>query len=320
MSGAYTAKPDVVVVPDLPPGWNPLWPFPGPYPPGYTPEYGITLSAPSYVTPGNPTAQIGLILHDQGVYITKEPSDNSLSWSSSVAETGGPSGIYSENIDSFWSDSGIYTFVSPQVGDTITIMVTSDPFSGEFPIEETVEIPVIANGDVPDITNAIFTLTITERSVGWGVPGGVLYPGSYASGHVYLMGDITGSSGDIGAGNQGVYWVFQYAPFFDNLYLEYTNTIDLDSNFSGSISGTTIIILNIDRFLSDSYNFNLSAQLGLDNLGGDTSVTVECNAKFYRDDDLVSEYTKEFSYNNAGTTEGDTWLNFNIETQEITEF
>lgn len=37
MSGAYTAKPDLVVEVERPAGWDLLWPYPGPNPPGYTP-------------------------------------------------------------------------------------------------------------------------------------------------------------------------------------------------------------------------------------------------------------------------------------------
>lgn len=37
MAGAYTANPDYVSTPDVPDGWNILWPYPGPYPPGYEP-------------------------------------------------------------------------------------------------------------------------------------------------------------------------------------------------------------------------------------------------------------------------------------------
>jgi len=62
MAGAYVAKPDVVSMPDVPPGWNPNWPFPGatdpdypgidpdpffpaPYPPGYTPTLTLVMTA-----------------------------------------------------------------------------------------------------------------------------------------------------------------------------------------------------------------------------------------------------------------------------------
>lgn len=44
MTGAYTAKPeDAVDPPDVPDGWNPLWPFPGPFPPGYAPDIDCTI-------------------------------------------------------------------------------------------------------------------------------------------------------------------------------------------------------------------------------------------------------------------------------------
>lgn len=48
MTGAYTAKPAVVAdPPDVPTGWNPDWPFPGPYPPGYTPDVDCTIDISS---------------------------------------------------------------------------------------------------------------------------------------------------------------------------------------------------------------------------------------------------------------------------------
>ncbi len=40
MSGAYVAKPDAVPESTAPPGWNPLWPWPGLFPPGFEwPDY-----------------------------------------------------------------------------------------------------------------------------------------------------------------------------------------------------------------------------------------------------------------------------------------
>jgi len=76
MSGTYVAKPAAVVTPDVPPEWNPIWPFPGAYPPGYTPVYSIAVSGPTTTSVANGIS-IDSILHDHDTYKTNKPSGDS---------------------------------------------------------------------------------------------------------------------------------------------------------------------------------------------------------------------------------------------------
>ncbi len=69
MPGAYTAKPeDVVDPPDIPTGWNPNWPFPGPYPPGYAPDVDCTIdisSSGGLTSGGLMAAKLQLKVYDE---------------------------------------------------------------------------------------------------------------------------------------------------------------------------------------------------------------------------------------------------------------
>lgn len=83
MAGAYVAKPAVVSVPDVPPGWNPNWPFPGPpWPPGYTPALSYTLVTGETYAPGA-THDATATLYDQITYETSEPN-NPMFWTAKM--------------------------------------------------------------------------------------------------------------------------------------------------------------------------------------------------------------------------------------------
>lgn len=78
MSGAYVAKPAVVSVPDVPPGWDPDWPRPpdedpAPYPPGYSPTLTMVMTADDTLA-FDGTATVTGSARDSGTYATNEPS------------------------------------------------------------------------------------------------------------------------------------------------------------------------------------------------------------------------------------------------------
>lgn len=103
MSGAYVAKPDAVIVPDVPPGWNIDWPFPGPSPPGYTPVYSFPLDAQAAVVPGVSVVDVTLRALDQGEYGTVEPSGD-ITWSAEWQDTGAVVPIRFAGIGDFASE------------------------------------------------------------------------------------------------------------------------------------------------------------------------------------------------------------------------
>lgn len=97
MSGAYVAKPAVVSVPDVPPGWDPDWPspgvpgydpdpfFPAPFPPGYVTDYSMVVTATSTIHPAD-TVSATSSLRDQLTYATNEPSD--ITWYAAIDGVG----------------------------------------------------------------------------------------------------------------------------------------------------------------------------------------------------------------------------------------
>jgi len=139
VGGAYTAKPAVVSAPDVPPGWNPDWQFPGPFPPGYTADYSIAVTGPDSVAYDG-TADVTAYLCDHTDYKTQEPAETSvLVWSAKLGgETvnlkfsGGDSyaaiatSVYTES-DGFWGAEPSLEFELTDAanGETLTLTVVS---------------------------------------------------------------------------------------------------------------------------------------------------------------------------------------------------
>ena len=152
MSGAYVAKPAVVSVPDLPPGWNPNWPFPGASPPGYegiTPELRLTAGA-IYVPETEHGATARIVDVKLGVdYQTRKPDSGSqVTWSATM--DGGPLLLLGEGeqvgieifysyddeaVDSFWVQTPVFAFPTVGEGDDGKIITleaaTIEPFGEE---------------------------------------------------------------------------------------------------------------------------------------------------------------------------------------------
>lgn len=99
MAGAYVAKPIVVSIPDIPPGWDPDWPrpgdtdvpgydpdpfFPAPFPPGYSPDYSLAMTASESIA-YNGTAAVTGSLRDHLTHATNEP--DVIVWTATVSSS-----------------------------------------------------------------------------------------------------------------------------------------------------------------------------------------------------------------------------------------
>ncbi len=145
MSGSYTAKPPIDVIPDVPSGWNIIWSYPGPPPPGYTPIYSLTLSAPETIYLTDPTALVSLSLYDHISYATNEPTGK-ISWVVNKTYSSSPSSSFS-SIEGIYGSSGNFVFTNLEDGDIIEITATSEAFDG-FILSQTVQINVEAGVSV----------------------------------------------------------------------------------------------------------------------------------------------------------------------------
>jgi len=170
MTGAYVAKPDAAVEPpDVPPGWDEDWSFPGPNPPGYTPVYSLNLSASESIGYGG-TASITISLRDHVTYATIEPSGCSITWTATIDGesvnlrfSGDPD--YASSISSSYSDIGDYWGAEPEiefelteddVGKTITLQGAS-----------TVSGSALTNTDTIEIRTYRYAVTVTAQLTTW---------------------------------------------------------------------------------------------------------------------------------------------------------
>lgn len=139
MTGAYVAKPEAdATPPDVPDGWNPDWPHPGPDPPGYTPEYSLSVTVPEIINFDGYGA-VTLNLLDHVAYATDEPGSGVIAWSATIDDepvnirfSGGSE--YASSIESPYSDIGDYWGAEPAIefeltegnrGDTVVLTAQS---------------------------------------------------------------------------------------------------------------------------------------------------------------------------------------------------
>lgn len=170
MGGAYVAKPDAEVVPDVPPGWN-NWPFPGTFPPGYVPDYSYTLAAPAAIIPTG-SAEATATLYDHETYKTLEPATE-ITWTAAIGGVTIPLKLsagaeYAASIDTDYSDVGsgfwgaVPTFYfqldDSAIGSTLVLTAT-DTISG-IDIAKTANILVVL---------PVLTVTLTSTYI---PPGG----------------------------------------------------------------------------------------------------------------------------------------------------
>jgi len=163
MAGAYVAKPDVVSMPDVPPGWNPNWPFPGAYPPGYIPILTIIMGSDIAVSVGS-SVSVTTSFRDHATYATNEPNTvyftatiNSvlirLRWSGDALY--GYSANDSAAFDTYWNTSNnlIFDIDESNTGDIIVLTASSSV--GNDLVSETASITV------SNIHSAVLTFTAT---------------------------------------------------------------------------------------------------------------------------------------------------------------
>ncbi len=214
MAGTYTALPAASTAPDVPSGWNPLWPFPGVLPPGYAMTLSLNLSAPATTFPGQEVSDITLGLFDQVTYPTTEP-DSGMIWSATFKDNSATVRIndgsgyadtvpqdYSE-IDPQWGSAPTFTFevTVMDVGREITLNCISDPF-GDGDIDASEDLTVIAEPD-PVIRIEMYG-TVTGNFVGgesdyWYFSGSTfLYRGS--SNRAWVNNNFSAGSGGAGVG------------------------------------------------------------------------------------------------------------------------
>jgi hypothetical protein len=171
MAGAYTAKPDVPEETDLPPGWNLIWPHPGPWPPGYTPILALGLDAQATMVPGAVVSDVVSTLTDQVDYVTTEPATQ-ITWTAAWDDTdealslklsGGSELLASVSVSytdvgsDFWGAEPDFEFdvIEADNGRSFTLTANSTPFSGYSVLAEDTITVVLT----PPVKRATFTIT-----------------------------------------------------------------------------------------------------------------------------------------------------------------
>ncbi len=303
MSGAYVAKPNVVVVPDIPPGWNLIWSFPGPLPPGYTPDYDATLYAPLVVAfaAGSSSVSPAFYVNDSG-YETQKPA-GSVTWTFVHSGNGvtlvEPDGGYEQDDNGFWFSDGTFAFISTVPGDTITITAESIPEAldgmavGERLEGTEVTTVVISGAPLPiPIERAVFTITITNRET----PNG------------------NDASIEIGIGDPDSGETFGGIEAYDNTLDTYSGN---EVYSSVSFTGYTEIEIEYNEFPGVLYPFYLWPYVF-----GEGALSIVANAKFYadaNDDSLIQEFTKILDYDGSDQTWWK-WLLLDTSDNTVTEY
>jgi len=190
MPSAYTAKPAVTSSPSVPPGWNPIWPNPGPLPPGYEMDLSLSLEAQEQMQPGVTVKGLSLSLFDHVTFPTTEPQENTV-WSATFQDNGesvliSNGGPYAETVEQDYSVLDPGWGVTPEldfflsgadVGRTVVLECNSDPF-GLGSLIASANILVVAS--LPD---PVLRLEISGTVSVTGEPD---YDYWYFSGQVYV--------------------------------------------------------------------------------------------------------------------------------------
>jgi len=223
MAGAYTALPDTDNTPDVPPGWNPNWPHPGPSPPGYTPDYSLDIAG-SGTTESAYVPTVLLVDHD--AYATQNPSGKTIVWTATIDDetvqvklneedefSDSVSSSYSEQDDAFWGAEPtiIFDIDGSNAGDTIVLTATSVIFNNET-VHQTHEITVTftatfvitwsyTNGgpDPGDETGLVGTIMFGDGST---IPDSLTEPGGEYF-HASLNNELWGAVEVEFQGNEG---------------------------------------------------------------------------------------------------------------------
>jgi hypothetical protein len=286
MSGAYTAKPAIIVTPSYPPGWVNGWAFVGPLPPGYVPAYGITIDAPSSVAAGEhvtvhvKVVDYGMATGSTTTYPTSPPTGDSMTVRviSGSSET---SFLYSYGDvgDSYYGKD-----FDLQINDDTTIWVNSSPF--ESPLSAfafvTAEMPIMI-----------------EFEFSWSDP--------VASGDLSIwIEDSEFSVGD-GAGVSGAFGESDYITY----YFPCTGYALSEVYHPGRLQGGKIVLATFQH--SDYILSYLAIRTDAER----SQFNVSLSAKIYSGSTVIHSYTKTFSIVSSNAEYY--WLSVNAATGDVTE-
>jgi hypothetical protein len=205
MGGAYTSKPNATSTVDVPDGWNPDWPNPGPWPPGYTPTLTIDAIGPSTIAIGG-TASVVSTLYDQAEYGTSDP-DSSVTYTATLG--GAQLGLkfsgdasYASLITKVFSDLGDSFFGN----DVDIVFDTEEGDSGTIILTAASTVFGVSVSDTVSITIQTFNLSTTMSD---GTPDIVYYNGDHGSGLLKLSLNALGAPGWSGDNLGPTTWAFK---------------------------------------------------------------------------------------------------------------
>ena len=306
MAGAYVAKPDVVSMPDVPPGWMaPGWPppgatdpdypgidpdpfFPAPYPPGYTHTLTLVMTATDTIAYDG-TATVTGSARDQATYATNEPS--AIRWSATIDGTTvnlrfSGDDDYSSSLssdvafDSYWgAESSIeFELDEDNVGDVVTL-------TGYYTLDG---VTVSQTEDITIILEQIWTFTFSvARGVG-------LIPGDAVISWIKVgLEEVTVAG--------GITYLVGYTIVGDDAW---------EGNFTYTLSNPQVITATEQGVPSSIVRMYLSRGFQVGNF------SVTGIFKTYLGEVLQETYSITKSHLDLGSV-GD-WLVFNYETGEVT--
>lgn len=296
MAGAYTAKPEDVVSSDVPPGWNPAWPHPGPFPPGYEPELLLSLAAPATIF--YTTGLVGGVttsLTDQVTYRTAEPGDQLL-WTATLLSDGLAVGLklsggegfsnvllmdYAE-ISELWGSLSdiVFDISESDGGDTIRLQVSSTPFDG-FPVSASADI-VVNVAAPPVVLRVVYTMEAPSESFPQMQIFAAKYPGVLTS--PFDEDDIYGQY------DSGLFGWSAFRGGF--LWNNESRGEDFSASQVDTLKGQVLVALQYDSY----YGFNVWKD--------DDGVAITFKLQVYANDVLAETFTKVISAN----TYSDGWI------------
>ena len=308
MSGAYVAKPAVVVPLVIPPGWNPDWTFPGPSPPGYTPDYIMALAADSTIAPGGATQSVALSLHD-GELATVSPAGSSI-WTATMdgapLKLGLAGGSLANSVTSAFSTSGgiwgsapsfFFNISNADDGKTIVLKSAGTPFGSAM--SQTANITV----ESKVVISIIFTATATSRVD-----------------NTLIISRITAlDKGDTAAGGRYIFYEWPYGLLYYN-----------DLTYDGPLEqiGTICSVLRIPDDVvvvtagttkeetDDNYSLWLNVTAG-NGVEPAPFASADFTAEIFRDDELLHSYSISVTQAGCGRIYGD-WIRYNVLTDVVT--
>jgi hypothetical protein len=329
MSGIYVAKPAVVSVPDVPPGWTVGWAFPGPWPPGYIPEFTYNMSTGATYVPGA-THAVTATLRDQVTYATKEP-DAGITWKAKIAGT--PIQLkfngeteWSNSLSSDHSSVGDYYGAEPtflfnvsadQGGAIIVLTAQSIPFNDQSDVESTSSVNIEV---VSPPAYAIFESVATHS--GFDESPSSPFPGQSYNNYLYIYG-ISG----LWSVPTGFTWdqraslpVFDPPQYQDKSSSDVENTaedMEAQHQWNGLAPAGTIRMKILQLTAGEIYTVVERYQVE-----GSVGISLEQSFTLYdSNDNVIDGYpkTKSISWpQGSGNKSLTTWLTYDVDADETT--